>query len=301
MSLQAKLSIYILVLSFSLGISAANVNKDLIKAAEKGDLEKVKRAIEKGADINSTDHHDWTALHAAAGITYDEKNIAPAQEIVEYLVQNGADVNARGPKGVRPLHYAAGYGTLGIAKCLLENGADVNATNDEGMTPIMSAAALGKPEMIELLLEYGADIYLKSNKGRDALSFASETHGIREKLAASTCAEGRKEATELLQQILLDQTPQRSQIQIEDFKYRIIEENEFAVKISWMLKIQNSTHLQVTALSTIQFLDKDGFALSEHSERDVVLKPKESRTLTGIITMSPKLAGQINDTKIRIE
>lgn len=60
-------------------------------AAQKGDLQEVKRLVAAGADVNIRSTSKWqtTALHEAA------YNV----EIAWYLIDHGADVNAEGKDG----------------------------------------------------------------------------------------------------------------------------------------------------------------------------------------------------------
>ncbi|KAG8222330.1 hypothetical protein J437_LFUL001872 [Ladona fulva] len=57
-------------------------------------------------------------------------------EMVEFLVQNGADVNIGDNEGWTPLHATASCGFLSISKFLLENGANVACVNNDGHLPI---------------------------------------------------------------------------------------------------------------------------------------------------------------------
>jgi len=57
----------------------------LLKSAENGDFEAVKKAIELGADINTTNFKGKTAMI----LTVNTKN---GYEIVKFLLEKGADV-----------------------------------------------------------------------------------------------------------------------------------------------------------------------------------------------------------------
>lgn len=52
--------------------------------------------------------------------------------MVEFLVENGADVNRGDNEGWTPLHATASCGFLSIAKYLIEHGANVAAVNNDG-------------------------------------------------------------------------------------------------------------------------------------------------------------------------
>ncbi len=77
-------------------------------------------------------------------------------EIVEWLVERGADVNAPNTYGT-PLYEHAGMRNYEICKFLIEHGADVEATNYEGQTPLFAAADMGSAAVVKLLLDNGAD------------------------------------------------------------------------------------------------------------------------------------------------
>ena len=59
-------------------------------AAKHGKFDRVKELIDEGANINAKDNAGWTPLHEAA-----QYSGVRGQEVLEYLVAKGADVNAR--------------------------------------------------------------------------------------------------------------------------------------------------------------------------------------------------------------
>ena len=65
---------------------------------------------------------------------------------------------------------------LGCIEFLLQNGADVNGTNDFGRTAAMGAAYIGASVILELLLRYGADVSdnLRCNEGKSTLDYADD-------------------------------------------------------------------------------------------------------------------------------
>ncbi len=89
-------------------------------AAKVGDLEKVKALIKDDPDlVNSKDNEDATPLLWAAQIG--------STNVVDLLLNHGADVNAKGKNGATSLELAAGKGSKDVVELLLTHRADVNA------------------------------------------------------------------------------------------------------------------------------------------------------------------------------
>ena len=72
---------------------------DLIDAAKEGNLEKVRRLIQNGANVHERDSElQATPLHWAS---YNGH-----LDVAQFLIQNGADVKARKKNQETPLHIA---------------------------------------------------------------------------------------------------------------------------------------------------------------------------------------------------
>ena len=56
-------------------------------------------------------------------------------EVAEVLLSSGADPESRADDGSTPLHIAAQYGRLEIAKSLMAHGADSGLLNASGKSP----------------------------------------------------------------------------------------------------------------------------------------------------------------------
>lgn len=91
------------------------------------------------------------------------------QDLVEQLIERGADVNKT---GWTALHYAASSGQLPTISLLIEHSAYIDAESPNGTTPLMMAAMYGTPAAVTLLLREGADPQLKNQQGLSALQFA---------------------------------------------------------------------------------------------------------------------------------
>jgi ankyrin repeat protein len=171
----------------------------LMFAAQSGDLPVAKRLVEGGANVNdktgtginvtmmaihSVLERDWyypqqarVGNRAAIGGLIASPHARPpndAEELVEYLLDQGADPNAQ-DAGYTALHTAILRRSERAVRALLEHGADPNAVlrvatstrRDSfdfyfdvqlvGGTPIWLAARFNQPEIMRLLAEHGAD------------------------------------------------------------------------------------------------------------------------------------------------
>ena len=82
--------------------------------------------------------------------------------VVSLLIQNGADVDAKGGMHGTALQAACAKGHRAIVELLLRNKADVNARGGAAyVNPLHTAAAEGRKEICEMLLDHGADIDTK--------------------------------------------------------------------------------------------------------------------------------------------
>lgn len=120
-------------------------------AAGSGDLKAVKQHLAKGIDINAKD--------SSLGITPLASVILQDQtQMVEFLIQQSADVNAKNRDGGTALHTAAFLGRYEVAELLVQKGADVNAKKEDGDTPISSTMAdWGTTEFVAQLLQIQVD------------------------------------------------------------------------------------------------------------------------------------------------
>jgi len=57
-------------------------------------------------------------------------------EVVELLLEHGANPNVRDYDGYTPLHYAVEGCHVDVARVLLDHGADPTIRNNNGMTPL---------------------------------------------------------------------------------------------------------------------------------------------------------------------
>jgi ankyrin repeat protein len=84
---------------------------------------------------------------------------------IKYLIERGADVNAKEEYGNTSLHWASLMDCIEIVKLLLDRGADVGATDKDRWTPLHWASEYNCIEIAKLLLEKGADVNSENNGG----------------------------------------------------------------------------------------------------------------------------------------
>ena len=98
------------------------------------------------------------------------------EAIVEFLLKNGARVNSEDQFGWNPLHrVTVNRGGEGVAQVLLTHGADVNARCSFQKTPLHHAIEKGNDSMVSFLLAAGADYEARDIAERTPLHTAIES------------------------------------------------------------------------------------------------------------------------------
>ena len=212
----------------------------LVYAGEKGNLLMVKMLLEAGADVRAADKDGCTCLLDAAifGHTETVRYLVGLKEVdldhkcdfgwtalfwavhenhpdvVEVLIDAGADVEVRDKSALTPLVFASEKGKLPMVKMLVEAGAsvcardhmgrtcfwmaaafghtetarylvrlkgvDVDAEADDGLTAVLAAAQENHPDVMKVLIDAGADIEARDNSdGRTPLHVVSQRGHIR--------------------------------------------------------------------------------------------------------------------------
>uniref|UniRef100_A0A672NQ85 Poly [ADP-ribose] polymerase n=1 Tax=Sinocyclocheilus grahami TaxID=75366 RepID=A0A672NQ85_SINGR len=158
--------------------------RELFEACRNGDVSRVKRLVDS-VNVNAKDMagRKSTPLHFAAGFG--------RKDVVEHLLQTGANVHARDDGGLIPLHNACSFGHAEVVSLLLCQGADSNARDNWNYTPLHEAAIKGKIDVCIVLLQHGADPNIRNTDGKSALDLAD--------LSAKAVLTGEYKKDELLE------------------------------------------------------------------------------------------------------
>jgi ankyrin repeat protein len=124
-----------------------------------------------GSSVDTRGHDRISTLHSAA--------FCGDLEMIQVLLGDyKADINTRCDFGITPLCDAVSdshpESYPEVVQFLLEHGADPNVLQNDGRTPLRIASKSGQSEIVRLLLEHGADVNLANDSGRTALQLALE-------------------------------------------------------------------------------------------------------------------------------
>jgi len=169
---------------------------ELINSVMRGDIERVRMLIDKGADVNTKDNAGCSILILASN---DEPAIAELllakganpnatfyREITSLmvsaikcwprlsasLISKGVIIDAKDERGYTALNFACKQGCLEIAKLLLDNGANPDNDADE-YNPLTYAASAGNKDILDLILERKANVNRRDSSGQTALMRAA--------------------------------------------------------------------------------------------------------------------------------
>ena len=177
----------------------------LMKAAQAGNVEKIRQLLYSNANVNLKDNDGWTALMYA--VRYSE-----SYECVEELLQAGADSTIRNNYGSSAIILSACYNKnskilkklfekynkevlramiflltehniseeqqLSMLQIFMDESVPLNVLY-EGKTPLMYAASFGNStKLIKMLLDNQASPTLRSTEGKTAFDYAMKNNNL---------------------------------------------------------------------------------------------------------------------------
>eukprot|EP00808_Paulinella_micropora_P009577 g20227.t1 len=161
-------------------VGGGNIQKRLMFAVKKGNVEAFRELIKQGASVKVMDAYvpqekeqksaslwSWLTCSAekeeqdpAPAITEDYPLHVAASEgnvdLIEAIVDLGADLEAKNRMGSTALHRAVSAGQLVAAEKLIDLGASIDTTNNIGNTALHVAVFCGHKKIVQLLLSNGA-------------------------------------------------------------------------------------------------------------------------------------------------
>lgn len=150
-----------------------NVGRDaLISASSKGFEDVARMLIDRGADSSIKDSEGWGALSIAAynghssvvsllaGLSSSDElddallvaSFTGDSKVIDTLLNQGANINARSPENKTPLMIAAEGGKIEVARVFLQNQANPYAVDGENLTAANLAERQGFAEVKDLIL-----------------------------------------------------------------------------------------------------------------------------------------------------
>ena len=188
----------------------------LIQACEKGNSVLVAQLLVSGLDVHARFtgfmYHGYTAIHVAAlyghinvvqtlldnSAYVDEEDITGKRRplhfaaasrqrpMVEFLIGQGAQIDAKARNAVQPIHQASWAGSIEVLDALIGAGAAIDCSDIFGYQPLHWAIlTFHQPEVIRYLVNRNADVEAKTSDGSRAvhLTCRTESKNLRTLLA----------------------------------------------------------------------------------------------------------------------
>lgn len=146
----------------------ASLNEELLSAASEGDIDRMRRAIARGASLKAG-MEEGGSLARAAGPGGNGKR---KKEALEWLLGLGALKMITAEKAGLALRSAIKGKIAGAADLLAKAGAAVEARDEKGRTGVWEAANLGDADWVRKWLRLEADPRAKSADGDEPLHAA---------------------------------------------------------------------------------------------------------------------------------
>jgi cytohesin len=177
---------------------------ELVRASQQGDLATVRKLVESGVDVNSTDGHGMGPL-----LTF-------TPSVLEFLLSKGADPNRQMNQNGAPVLVGVAYmNNVECVQLLLEGGADANAVmKHTGETPLHSSLAKSGDDVqaadrhavVKLLIDRGADPNRRTIPGVTTLAFWRDVRTRGETPLHRAAAYASEETIKLLLEAGADKT-----------------------------------------------------------------------------------------------
>ena len=136
----------------------------LLEAVQKGYLFDIENLWQKGAENFRDENEETLLMHAARGGDVT---------ILQFLLEKGAKINAKGKNAQTPLMFAVAGGHLAAFQLFVKNKSKLNVKNKNGWTLLMAAAESGNVALVQALIDMGQKIEEHSKDGWTCLMSAA--------------------------------------------------------------------------------------------------------------------------------
>jgi ankyrin repeat protein len=139
-------------------------------ACDTGNLPSVRSLVSSGASV---DYQGEDIFGGTPAIYCCYKGHS---EILQFLLEQGANAELADIKGSTPLIYAARYNKYECAAVLVRHGVVLDAINTYGCTALYYASRGGYLSIVQLLVQSGADIDRADNDGQTPIVVARKNN-----------------------------------------------------------------------------------------------------------------------------
>ena len=151
----------------------------LMYACKNGSQPIVKMLVEAGAEVRAAQKDGYTSFIFAAGFGHTET--------VRYLVGlPQIDLSHKDKDGHTSLLAAVERAGADVVEVLLDAGADIEAKLNDGRSPLLKASKCGNLQVVKVLLRAGAGVCVTDNKGATCLMLAAH-YGHTEAVRTLLC------------------------------------------------------------------------------------------------------------------
>jgi hypothetical protein len=147
---------------------------EFLVAVKEGDMEKVTRLLNEGADAFECLQNGMNALHIAC--------VSGLMQMADLMIKRGVDANSEMDGGLTPMHLAVQSNNQSMVGLLLAKKGNPNYKNHAGLTPLHWCAAVqderldsnNRYKMAQILVKGGGDINVRDKQGRTPADIANE-------------------------------------------------------------------------------------------------------------------------------
>jgi len=142
-------------------LTHSSFSQSLYDAAARGETEKVAQSLQKNPEtVNALSEDGYSALMMA--VVWGQRN---QTEIINLLLDKGADINLATPAGKTALHLAAQYAAPSLVEFLLSRNADPFRRDGKARYPFHYAIFRGDRNIAEKLFRPELDLELEGEDG----------------------------------------------------------------------------------------------------------------------------------------